>query len=141
MAMTDAGTRVGRRIAPRTGRLWGGLAGLAAVVFIVASPLPGMAAMSTDAISAKIATEFGVEVLRVRSAIGPDGQDIYRVTVMNPGGTRNNAFAVTTLEVDALSGDLVPQYRHTPNGMTTGAGGRLVPNRHGPEAVRPGSWR
>jgi hypothetical protein len=35
---------------------------------------------------------------------------------MNPGGNDNGAFEVSTLIVDAATGDLVPQFAHRPSG-------------------------
>jgi len=89
---------------------------LAASVAIVAALAAAPSAWaqgvkSAEEISAAVAQEFGVEVLRIVAA-DADGRPAYRVTVMNPGGDSDGAFQVTTLVVDAETGGLIPQFRH-----------------------------
>jgi hypothetical protein len=42
--------------------------------------------------------------------------EVWLVTVMKPGRDSNDAFQVTTLAVDRMTGALVPAFRHGPNG-------------------------
>lgn len=75
-----------------------------------------LAAMSADEVKTRIEKEYGVQVLKV-TPVERDGAKSYAVTVMNPGGDFNTAFMVTTLEVDAETGRLVPQFRHLESGI------------------------
>jgi len=81
------------------------LTAVALLAGFMASPVQ---AMSPDAVGAAIAQRFDVKVLRIMP-IERDGKDCFAVTVMNPGGNFNEAYRVTTLLVDAATGDLVPQ--------------------------------
>lgn len=104
---------------------------LAAVaVGLLAAAPAALAQVTAEQAGTSVAEAFGVEVLRVEPATGAHGAPAYRVTVMNPPGNRNDAFAVTTLEVDRATGELVKQFRHLP------AGYRLA----GEETFRPRSY-
>ncbi len=93
---------------------------IAAAVFAlglwVAAPVVQAAEpMSKDAVAARIAEVYGVEVLRVQE-VTVDGRAAYAITVMNPGGNSNAAFQVNTLLADAATGNLLPVFRHRPAG-------------------------
>lgn len=96
-----------------------------------------------DEVKRQIEKEYGVTVLRVRDVAREDGSPAYAVTVMNPGGDRNSAFEVSTLEVDARTGKLVPQFRHAADGYTASAAGQHDPNRStgNPAVLRGHTWR
>ena len=72
--------------------------------------------LTAQAAAQRVAETYGVEALRVRTMRMEDGRRAYAVTVMAPGGDINGAFQVTTLLVDAQTGELIPQYRQTPTG-------------------------
>ncbi len=72
-------------------------------------------ALAPEEVAARIASTYGVEVLRVREVEG-NGRRLFAVTVMLPGGDRNDAFQVGTLLVDAETGEPVPRLRHRPSG-------------------------
>lgn len=74
-----------------------------------ASPLP------PEKVAAAIADRYGVKVLNVKPG-EQDGQAVYLVVAMNPGGNFNEAFKVTRLVIDAATGDLVPQFRNLTSG-------------------------
>lgn len=104
---------------------------------------PAVPAKSVDEVKRLIETEFGVTVLRVRPTEREDGSPAYAVTVMNPGGDRNSAFVVSTLEVDARTGALIPQFRHAADGYRSSDAGRFEPNRStdNPAVLRGHTWR
>lgn len=93
----------------------GRLAGALVAGWMMAA-LPAGAAMSADEIKSRIEKEYGVRVLKV-VPVEENGRMSFAVTVMNPGGDYNSAFMVTTLEVDAKTGELVPQFRHQASGI------------------------
>ena len=103
------------------------------------APKPVLAQVSADQTSARIGSEFGVEVLRVRAG-SVDGIEVWLVTVMNPKGDSNAAFQVTTLAVDKATGDLVPAFRHGPSGTAADWAVRLQADQR-PEAPRSPIWR
>ncbi len=72
-------------------------------------------ALSPDAVALGLAQRFAVKILRV-TPIERDGKNLYAVVVMNPGGNFNEAFRVSTLVVDAATGDLVAQFRQENSG-------------------------
>ncbi len=85
---------------------------------LAAASTPASAQRLTAAAAAQQVEEtYGVEVLRVREMRLEDGGLAYAVTVMAPGGDTNDAFQVTTLAIDARTGDLISQYRQTPTGQ------------------------
>lgn len=99
--------------------------------------------LTAEAAARQVAETYGVEALRVREVRQEDGSLAYAVTVMNPGGTSNNAFIVTTLLVDARTGELIPQFRHTPTGHEISDAPSNVPRTEsdGPALRRGGTWR
>lgn len=92
-----------------------GVIALAIAALATATPADAQR-LTAEAAARQVAETYGVEPLRVREMRLEDGRLAYAVTVMTPGGTSNSAFMVTTLLVDAQSGELVPQFRHTPTG-------------------------
>ncbi len=70
-------------------------------------------ALTPEEVKRRLAETYGVEVLRVRE-LEENGRRLYAVTVMLPGGNRNNAFQVGTLLVDAETGEPVPRFGHGP---------------------------
>lgn len=112
----------------------------AAVALLLAAPGPARAAMSADQVKRAIAERFGVEVLRVAEAT-EDGRAVYRVTVMNPGGTFNEAFQVNVLVVDRETGELVPQFRHRASGYDLPGALDRDPNRNPESSLRSNPWR
>lgn len=102
-----------------TGRCLRLAAILACVSVLTTAPLvsTALAAVSEDAAAQRIAERFGVEVLKVRAG-ERDGRQVWLVTVMQPGGNRNNAFQVHVLAVDQETGDLVSSFQHGSSGYT-----------------------
>ena len=84
------------------------------LLVLVAVPSTARALTAEEA-ARKVAETYGVEVLRVRE-VEEDGRRLYLLTVMLPGGDRNDAFQVGTLTVDADTGEPVPRLRHRPDG-------------------------
>ena len=99
-----------------------------------------LAQVSQDQAAARIAEEYGVEVLRVRPG-EIDGKPVWLVTVMKPGGAYNTAFQVSTLAVDQASGDLVPAFRQGSSGAVGNATPRGTRIDRRPDASRSGTWR
>lgn len=115
-----------------------------AVILVAATAgTPASAQRLTAAAAAqKVEDTYGVEALRVREMRMEDGQLAYAVTVMAPGGDTNDAFQVTTLLIDARTGELVPQYRHTPTGHEiSGAPSNVPPTEVDGPALRRRSNR
>ncbi len=117
-------------------------ASVAILAALAAAPTArAQAVKSADEVSAAVAKAFGVEVLRVRS-IETDGGPAYAVTVMNPGGNFDGAFQVSTLVVDARTGDLVPQFRHKSAGYDLpGAPSNVPPTESDGMAMRRMTYR
>ena len=93
--------------------------------------------LTASAAAQQDADTYGVEALRVRELRMEDGRMAYAVTVMAPGGDTNNAFQVTTLLIDARTGDLIPQYRQTPTGHEiSGAPSNVPPTEVDGPALR-----
>ncbi len=90
--------------------------GLAAALLCLDANVAWGQRLTAEAAARQVAEAYGVEPLRVREVRQEDGSPAYAVTVMTPGGDSNDAFLVTTLLVDARTGELVPQFRHTPTG-------------------------
>lgn len=98
--------------------------------------------LTAEAAARQVAETYGVEALRVREVRQEDGSLAYAVTVMTPGGDSNNAFAVTTLLVDAQTGALIPQFRHTPTGHEfSDAPSNVPPTESDGPALRRGFTR
>ncbi len=89
-----------------------------AILGAVSLGLPGpAAALSQEEAERKVAEDFGVEVLAKHTRAGEiEGRAVWFLTVMNPGGTFNDAFQVNTLAVDQETGELVPAFRHRASG-------------------------
>jgi hypothetical protein len=94
-------------------KLWYVLA-LGAVLGV--SPAQGQDLLPPEKVKEVIASRYGVEVLRVAPIDSEESPATYRVTVMVPPGDSNAAFMVSTLVVDATTGELVPQFRHLRHG-------------------------
>ncbi len=92
-------------------------------------------ALTEDAVAQRIASDFGVQVLRVSRA-DADGRAAYIVTVMNTGGDFNEAFQVTRLMVDATTGKLIPAFRHGPSGYRRSDGPTELPSAGGADIRR-----
>ena len=94
-------------------------AGVVFLVLAIAVAARSSAALSAEMtpedISSAIAQRFNVKVLRVAPA-DQDGRKAYAVVVMNAGGNFNEAYRVSTLMVDAATGELIPQFRNNPVG-------------------------
>jgi len=121
------------------------VAGLAATVLMAGQLLAGelavaQALLSDSAVRAKLESEWGVQVLRL-VADEQDGAPVFVVRVMNPGGNYNEAFQVTVLVVDRLTGDLVPQFRHGPSGVRGAGGVRSDANENSGPTLRRESVR
>lgn len=97
----------------------GRLIGLVIAGALIQAAAAGIAqaAVSQEAAAARIKRDYGVEVLKVRAG-QVDGHKVWLVTVMEPGGNRNNAFQVNTLAVDQDSGALIPSFRHYADGYS-----------------------
>lgn len=116
---------------------------LAAAVFVASLSLgaPAVAQLSEESAAAKIAEQFGVKVLRVVAA-EHYGRAVYRVTFMTPGGDFDGAFQVSSVVVDVVTGDLVPQFRHLPSGYDTSGAPAYRSNDQRPDAAESGVvWR
>ncbi|MEQ8355179.1 MAG: hypothetical protein RH942_06545 [Kiloniellaceae bacterium] len=96
-------------------RFVGFILAVALVAGNVASP--ALAAISQEAAAQKIAESYGVEVLKVRAG-ERDSRKVWLVTVMFPGGNRNNAFQVHVLAVDQETGELVSSFQHRADGYS-----------------------
>ncbi|MGF1609766.1 MAG: PepSY domain-containing protein [Kiloniellales bacterium] len=99
------------------------------------------AAISQDEAAQQIAERFAVEVLDVKAG-QIDGQAVWLITVMKPGGNRNDAFQVTRLALDRESGELLPAFRHGTSGYELperSVQGERIDLR--PDALRSGTWR
>ena len=97
------------------------------MVFAVAAfplllPPAAAATVSEEAASQLVSERFGVQVLKTRAG-EIAGRPVWLLTVMKSGGTRNDAFQVSTLAVDQKTGDLVPAFRHRESGYDLPAAG------------------
>jgi ribosomal protein L23 len=87
---------------------------LATIAVLLAA---GAASAATpEEVKQQIEKRYPVQVLKVTPA-DLDGKKIYDVRVMRKNGG-NGAFGVTSLAVDAESGQLVPAFRHKTSGYT-----------------------
>ncbi|MCH8997819.1 MAG: hypothetical protein IID48_06075 [Proteobacteria bacterium] len=105
-----------------------------------AAPRPASALTGEEA-AARIEADYGVKALRVRPGT-IDGTAVWLVTVMKPGGDSNDAFQVTILAVDRVTGALVPAFRHGVNGPAPlrGTAPSMIERR--PGVLRSGDvWR
>lgn len=78
---------------------------------------PAQAAVSQEEAAERIAESYDVEVLSVRAGERA-GRQVWLVTVMMPGGNRNNAFQVHVLAVDQETGELVSSFQHHADGYS-----------------------
>ena len=85
------------------------------LAWLAVSPAAAQGVLSPEAVAKRIEATFGVRVLRVRRSEN-EGRTTYAVTVMNPGGNYNEAYQVSTLMVEPVSGTLISQFRHLPSG-------------------------
>jgi hypothetical protein len=69
--------------------------------------------LGEDEIRAIVRQSLGVEILRVE-VVEHEGAPAYAITVMNPGGDRNDAFRVATLLFDGATGSLLGQQSPAP---------------------------
>lgn len=98
------------------GRAGAALALAVAVAVVALLAPPAEAAMTEKQISAKVAKDLGVKVLRVRPGEA-GGQAAFLVTIMNPGGNFNAAYQVNTIAVSAESGELVSRVQQRASGL------------------------
>jgi hypothetical protein len=103
---------------------------LQAEAAIEAAPMLG-----EDEVQSLVAEGFGVEILRVE-ATESQGRPAYAVTVMNPPGNDNSAFAVETLLIDGETGGLLGKVPQTPQVAAPGPSGRSDLDRSGLEIRR-----
>jgi hypothetical protein len=87
---------------------------LASAVLLLAAG--AASAASPEEVKQMIEKQYGVEVLKVTPA-DLDGRKVYDLRVMRKNGG-NGAFGVTTLAVDAETGQLVPAFRHKASGYS-----------------------
>lgn len=116
----------------------------AAALFFLAgavlTPHPAAAVVTADEASARIAAEFKVDVLRVKSD-QIEGAAVWLITVMTPGGDSNDAFQINVLAVDKITGDLVPAFRHSVNGVKPDGGAASSRSDVNPDVLRSRTWR
>lgn len=115
--------------------------GFAAMLLALAGAPGGAAraAVTEEQAAQRIASDYGVEILRVRAG-EIDDRAVWLVTVMKPGGNSNDAFQVTTLAVDQETGDLVPNFRPG-SGAPPDAGEISTRIEQQPDVLRSRSWR
>ncbi len=107
----------------------------------LAMPAPAFSAVSAAEAGKRVAKSFGVQVLKVRPG-KIDGRQVFLVTVMNPKGDFNEAFQVTTVVVDAATGNLVSGFRHRSSGQDANQAPSYTPNRQESQSLRQGFiWR
>ncbi len=91
------------------------------IAFSVAMAVNASAAMaqlnlSVEQIKQRIESDYGVRVLRVEK-ISQQGRAVLAITAMKDPGDFDDALQVNTVVADPVTGDLIRQYRHAPNGM------------------------
>jgi hypothetical protein len=91
--------------------------------------------LGEDEVQSLVAEGFGVEILSVE-ATESEGRPAYAVTVMNPPGNDNSAFAVETLLIDGATGGLLGKVPQTPRVAAPGPSGRSDFDRSGLEIRR-----
>lgn len=105
-------------------------------------PAPPQPELAEDEIRAMVRDSLGVEILRVE-VVEHEGAPAYAITVMNPGGDRNDAFQVATLLFDGATGALLEQQPTGPRVAAPAAA--TVPPPHGFEGsgpeIRRRTWR
>ena len=99
------------------------------------------AQVSEQQAAEKIAETYDVEVLRTREG-EVDGEPVWLVTVMEPGGNSNSAFRVATLAVSQSTGELVPAFQHRSSGYTLPGEEAGTPrSANQPLNMQQGIWR
>jgi hypothetical protein len=94
--------------------------------------------LGEDEVRTLVSEGLGVDVLSIE-VVERDGEPAYAVTVMNPPGNTNGAFAVETLLVDGATGGLlerVPQRPRVAAPNLAGPSGASDPERSGMEIRR-----
>ena len=97
-------------------RIWQVLALGAVIAAASAAVARAQEILSPEKVKEIVADRYDVDVLRVTPAEGEGTSPVYRVTVMVPPGNSNASFMVSTLVVDAATGNLVSQFRHLRHG-------------------------
>ena len=82
----------------------------------IAAPSYAQDLLPPEKVKELIAGRYGVDVLRVTPVEGEGSPPTYRVVVMVPPGDSNAAFMVSTLLVDATTGNPISQFRHLRHG-------------------------
>jgi hypothetical protein len=98
--------------------------------------------LGEDEVRSLIVEGLGVEVLKIK-AIESGGRPAYAVTVMNPAGNADGAFAVETLLIDGATGGLLGRVSQVPRTAAPGLAepsGRAAPDSTGLE-IRRRTWR
>jgi hypothetical protein len=83
--------------------------------------------LGEDEMRAMVGESLGVEILRVE-VVEHGGEPAYAVTVMNPGGDRNDAFRVATLLFDGATGSLLGQRSAAPRADAPGLSSAPTPS-------------
>ena len=113
----------------------------ALVAFALGAATRPAAALTGEEAAAGIEADYGVKALRVRPGT-IDGIEVWLVTVMKPGRDSNDAFQVTTLAVDRVTGALVPAFRHGVHGPARPPGTSPSMIEQRPSVLRSGDvWR
>ena len=114
---------------------------VALLAFALGAATHPAAALTGEEAAARIEADYGVVALRVRPGT-IDGIEVWLVTVMKPGRDSNDAFQVTTLAVDRVTGALVPAFRHGPSGAARPRGTSPSMIEQRPSVLRSGDvWR
>ena len=110
------------RVCAASPRLWIAIAlGVFFIAAAVLAPRPVWAEMDGKTAAEMVKSAYNVEILKVRDGM-LYGMPVWFVTVMKPGTDSNDAFQVTTLAVDRLSGNLVSSFHHGPSGAVLSPG-------------------
>jgi len=98
--------------------------------------------LGEDEIRAIVSQSLGVEILRVE-VVEHDGAPAYAITVMNPGGNRNDAFRVATLLFDGATGSLLGQQPAAPRAAAPDLSTAPAPSgfESGGQEIRRRTWR
>jgi hypothetical protein len=98
--------------------------------------------LGEEEMRAIVAESLGVEILRIE-VVERDGEPAYAITVMNPGGDRNDALRVATLLFDGASGSLLGQQPAAPRADAPGLSTAPTPSgfESGGQEIRRRSLR
>jgi hypothetical protein len=114
---------------------------IAAFAGLVLAAGSAAAQVSEQEAANKVAEEYGVEVLKTRED-EVDGEAVWLVTVMEPGGNTNSAFRVATLAINKTTGQLVPAFQHRSSGYRLpGSEGGVPRSANQPLNMQQGIWR